>query len=312
MNISKTELLKQKIYKFNEWVRDNNVPISEAIIRHYEIGGEFVAMQRKELGYFPYSREELALLPAGLENYSMGAYNPCKYAKLKSGDKVLDVGCGVGIDSFLAASKVGKTGMVIGVDVTFALLRRGADRKPNVASPPLTPPYTGGNGGDRRGASVSEANILVCASSTMAGKNACPTRFIQASGEILPIVARTIDVIISNCCLHLLDKPKAFAEFFRVLRPNGRAVLADVVAEYDKIENFYDNPLMYLYSGGGKQTPEQYESLAKEAGFSEVQFISERQPWDLGEEPMPGGYLILKKNDTADLIDKRGRNSIQQ
>ena len=264
MNTSKTESLKQEIYKFNEWVRDNNIPIPEAIIRHYEIHSEFVAMQRKELGYFPYSSEDLALLPAGLENYSMGAYNPCKYAEFKDGDKVLDIGCGVGIDSFLAATKVGETGMVIGVDVTFSLLRCGAD-------------------------------ILVFAFPTMAGVDFCPTRFIKASGDTLPIGTQTIDVIISNGCLHLLEKSKAFAEFFRVLRLNGKAVLADIVAENDKTENFYDNPLMYLYSGGGKQTQEQYESLAKEAGFSEVQFISERQPWDVGDEPMPGGYLILKK-----------------
>jgi len=259
MNISKTELLKQQIYKFNEWVRDNNVSIPEAIIRHYEIHGEFVVTQRKELGYFPYSREELHLLPVGLENYSMGAYNPCKYAEFNKGDKVLDIGCGVGVDSFLAAIKVGETGMVIGVDVTFSLLRCGAEFP------------------------------------TVAGRDTCPTRFIQASGDTLPIGTQTIDVIISNGCLHLLDKSKAFTEFFRVLRLNGKAVLADVVAENDTTENFYDNPLMYLYSGGGKQTQEQYESLAKEAGFSEVQFISERQPWDVGDEPMPGGYLILKK-----------------
>jgi ubiquinone/menaquinone biosynthesis C-methylase UbiE len=264
MSISETESLKQKIYKFNEWVRDNNVPISEAILSHYEIHGEFVATQRKELGYFPYSCEELALLPADLGNYSMGAYNPCKYAKLKRGDKVLDVGCGVGVDLFLAASKVGKTGMVIGVDVTFSLLRRGSD-------------------------------ILVCESPKMESGYACPIIFIQASGDILPIASSKIDVIVSNCCLHLLDKLRAFAEFFRALKPGGRAVLADVVAEDDSIENFHDNPLMYLYSGGGKQTSEQYKSLAKETGFSEVKFIIERQPWDIEGEPMPGGYLLLKK-----------------
>jgi ubiquinone/menaquinone biosynthesis C-methylase UbiE len=111
----------------------------------------------------------------------------------------------------------------------------------------------------------------------------------------LPIAAQTIDVLISNGCLHLLDKITAFAEFFRVLRPSGRAVVADVVAENDKLEDFYDNPLMYLYSGGGKQTPEKYESLAQGAGFSAVHFISARQPWDVGDEPMPGGYLILVK-----------------
>jgi SAM-dependent methyltransferase len=289
MSISKTEFLQQKIYKFNEWVRDNlclqcrkpyqgipssvrqcktanenQPPIFAAIIRHYDIHGEFVATQRKELGYFPYSREELALLPADLENYSMGAYNPCKYAELNSGDKVLDIGCGVGIDSFLAASKVGKAGIVIGVDVTLSLLRRGA-------------------------------GILSRDIRSETANNVAPILFIQSSGDALPIATQTIDVIISNGCLHLLDKPKAFTEFFRVLRPSGRAVVADVVAENDNLENFYDNPLMYLYSGGGKQTPEKYESLAQETGFPTVYFISERQPWDVGDEPMPGGYLIFKK-----------------
>ncbi|MFQ6040737.1 MAG: methyltransferase domain-containing protein [Candidatus Poribacteria bacterium] len=257
----KTERLQQEIYKFNKWVRDNQPSISEAIIRHYDIHGEFVATQRKELGYFPYPHAELALLPAGLESYSMGAYNPCKYAELESGDKVLDIGCGVGIDSFLAAGKVGKSGMVIGVDVTLSLLRRGA-------------------------------GIL---SRAIGNKDVATILFVQASGDALPVAAQAIDVIISNGCLHLLDKPKAFTECFRVLSSRGRAVLADVVAENDNIENFYDNPLMYLYSGGGKQTPEKYESLAKDAGFSEVNFISERQPWDVGDEPMPGGYLILEK-----------------
>ena len=265
MSISRSELLKQEIYKFNEWVKDNNVPISEAIVRHYEINGEFVASQRKELGYFPYSREELALLPPGLENYSMGAYNPCKYADFKNGDKVLDIGCGVGVDLFLAASKVGEKGIVIGVDLTFSLLLRGTG-------------ILAGHLGKCKDGNVYPRML-----------------FVQASGVTLPIASKMIDVIISNGCLHLLDKLKAFEEFFRVLRSGGRAILADVVAEDDNIENFYDNPLMYMYSGGGKQTSEQYEYLAKKAGFSEVKFISERQPWDVGDEPMPGGYLILKK-----------------
>ena len=257
-NCETEESLKKAIYNFNRWVRNNKIPLSEAIIRHYTIHGKWSPSQRKKLGYLPYSAEELARLPSGVENYSMGAYNPCKHAEIRTGEKVLDIGCGAGVDVFLAASMVGESGMVIGIDVTFFLLqtaKRYADTK-----------------------------FRSCA------------RFLQASGDALPIADHSIDVIISNGCLHLIpDKPQAFIECFRVLKEGGRAVLADMVAEDEKWEDFYENPLTYLYSGGGKQTVVQYETFAKAAGFSEFQFIQERLPWDFADEPMPGGYIIVNK-----------------
>ena len=121
--------------------------------------------------------------------------------------------------------------------------------------------------------------------------------FINASGDALPIIDQSIDAIISNCVIHLIqDKSKAFAEFFRVLRPHGCAVIADVVAESEVVEDFYENPTIYFYSGGGKKMVEEYEKMAKATGFSGFQFVKERQPWDVGDEPMPGGYMILKKH----------------
>ena len=251
------ESLKQAIIKFNDWVRKNKIPLSEAVVRHYELSGEFVATQRKDLGYFPYSSEEIASLPPGLENYSMGAYHPVKHANLKEGEVVLDIGCGVGIDVFLAANRVGESGKVIGIDVTFSLLQR--------------------------------------AQGYATGRYSSLTLFLNASGDELPIADQSVDVIISNGVIHLIpDKPKAFAEFFRVLRPRGRAVIADVVAESEGVEDFYENPTIYFYSGGGKKMVAEYEKMAKAAGFSDFQFIKEKQPWDVGDEPMPGGYMILR------------------
>jgi len=252
------ESLKQTIINFNNWVRNNNIPLSEAIVRHYELANEFVATQRKDLGYFPYSSEEIASLPPGLVDYSMGAYHPVKHANLKEGETVLDVGCGAGIDVFLAANKVGESGKVFGIDVTFSLLRR--------------------------------------AKGYVTGQYRSRMLFISASGGALPLVDQSVDAIIGNCVIHLIqDKPEAFAEFFRVLRPHGRAVIADVVAESEAVEDFYDNPTTYLYAGGGKKTVEEYGKITKAAGFSDFQFIEERQPWDVGDEPMPGGYMMLKK-----------------
>jgi len=263
---SDKESLKQSIIKFNNWVRNNKIPLSEAVVRHYELSNEFVAAQRKDLGYFPYSSDEITSLPSGLENYSMGAYHPVKYANLKEGEVVLDVGCGAGIDVFLAANRVGKSGKVIGVDVTFPLLKRA------------------------KGYATGQYSSL--------------TFFINASGDDLPVADRSVDAIISNGVVHLIqDKPKAFTEFLRVLRPHGRAVISDVVAESEIVGNFYENPTIYFYSGGGKKRVEEYEKMAKAAGFSDFQFIEEKQPWDVSDEPMPGGYMILKKPpDTADCM----------
>ena len=93
----------------------------------FELHNELGSAQRKDLGYFPYSREELSSLPPGLEDYSMGAYNPIKHANLKAGDIVLDVGCGAGIDVF--ENEPPRNSPLLKLDCVFLTPHIGASTK---------------------------------------------------------------------------------------------------------------------------------------------------------------------------------------
>ena len=112
--------------------------------------------------------------------------------ELRVGETVLDLGCGAGMDSILAARRVGTSGRVIGVDVTPEMVAKATD-----------------NAG---AAGVTNAE------------------FHRGEADRLPVGAGTVDVVISNGVFNLcLDKPKVLAEVFRVLRPGGRVQMADVL-----------------------------------------------------------------------------------
>ena len=142
-----------------------------------------------------YTDQELAELPPGAVEWALGVGNPVRYAMLRPGEAVLDVGSGGGIDTILAARRVGPRGRAIGLDALEEMRERG-----------------------RRHA--AEAGVQGW------------TEFIQGEMESIPLPDGSVDAVVSNGVLNLsARKSRALAEIFRVLRPTGRISLADLTVE---------------------------------------------------------------------------------
>ena len=145
----------------------------------------------KTLGY---DADVIDQLPPSVTESFTGVGNPLALRKLMAGEAVLDVGCGAGLDSILAARAVGPSGKVIGVDMIKAMVDKA---KTNAKM-------------------AGVANV----------------EFIQASIEDLPLDHRSMDTVISNGVLNLCpDKPKVLGEISRVLRTGGHLQMADILLE---------------------------------------------------------------------------------
>ena len=144
----------------------------------------------QDLGY----PEELARVPDASAESFAGVANPFSLGRLEPAERVLDLGCGAGTDSLVAAQMVAPEGRVVGIDMTPEMLAKA------------------------RG-SASE----------MAAEN---VEFVEGEAERLPFPDESFDVVISNGVIDLIpDKDAVFAELFRVLLPGGRIQIADVTIE---------------------------------------------------------------------------------
>lgn len=141
-----------------------------------------------------YDPEILKALPEEVLAAYCGVGNPFSLGPIHKGETVLDVGCGAGVDSLVAAVMVGPTGKVIGIDLTPEMLER------------------------------AKANLRAADLENVS--------YETASAEDLPFPDATFDVVISNGVLNLVtDKPKAMREILRVLKPGGRLMMADQILE---------------------------------------------------------------------------------
>jgi arsenite methyltransferase len=141
-----------------------------------------------------YSSDELALVPEPAVAAALGVGNPVRHAELARGETVVDLGCGAGIDTLLAAQLVGQGGSAIGLDTLPEML---AEAETNA----------------RRG---GIANV----------------EWVRGEIEAIPLPDASVDVAISNGVLNLSPrKGRALSEIFRVLRPGGRISLADIVLD---------------------------------------------------------------------------------
>ncbi len=197
-----------------------------------------------------YSTEEMGAVPDGA-NLGLGCGNPVALAELRPGDTVLDLGSGGGFDCFLAARAVGETGRVIGIDMTPEMLERARANA-------------------RKG---GYENV----------------EFRQGEIEALPVDDASVDVIISNCVINLSpDKPRVFAEAFRVLKPGGKLFVSDLVL-LRKLPGFVSRS-MAAYAGcvAGALLRDDYLDAIRGAGFQDVDVLGE-SPYTLDIiETFPG------------------------
>ena len=188
----------------------------------------------KKIGY---TEEELNSIPEGA-NLGLGCGNPVAIASLKEGETVLDLGSGPGLDCFLAADKVGKSGKVIGVDMTQEMLEK--------------------------------------ARSNAAKGNYSNVDFRLGEIENLPIADNSVDVVISNCVINLSpDKESVFKETFRVLKPGGRIMVSDVVLSKELPEFINDSIDAYIGCISGAITKDKYIATVRSAGFQDINIIGE-------------------------------------
>jgi len=186
-----------------------------------------------------YSPEEIASVPPGAY-LAAGSGNPVRAALLRPGETVVDLGCGAGMDVFLAANQVGPGGRVIGVDMTAEMLERAREN---------------------------------------AGRSGYPqVEFRQGDIEQLPLPAASADVVLSNCVINLApDKAAVFRDMHRVLRPGGRFAIADIVLRGEP--TLVHRSILQLAPCacvGGAQEQEGYLDTLRAAGFEGVEVVARR------------------------------------
>jgi ubiquinone/menaquinone biosynthesis C-methylase UbiE len=172
---------------------------------------------------------------------SLGCGNPVALASLRPGEVVLDVGSGAGADVFPAAQRVGPEGKVIGVDVLPEMLERAR----------------------RTALAHGYSNV----------------EFRQGDALGLPMEDETVDVVMSNCVINLVqDKGRAFREAHRVLRPGGRLAISDIVTERPFSPAVRRDAQSWAACVSGALSEADYMALIAQAGFADIT-VARSQPW---------------------------------
>ena len=184
---------------------------------------------------FGYSAEELTSIPAEA-NMGLSCGNPTATAHIRSGEIVVDLGSGGGLDVFLAAKMVGPKGRAIGIDMTPAMIERA---RANAASGGYT-------------------NV----------------DFHQSTIDSIPLPDASVDCVISNCVLNLApDKPAVFREIARVLKPGGRLAVSDIALKGELPEPVARSMAAYVGCIAGAIRMDDYRTGLLAAGFEHVEIV---------------------------------------
>lgn len=183
-----------------------------------------------------YTKEELDSVPEN-SNFGVGCGNPSALAGIKEGETVIDLGSGAGFDAFIVSPYVGKTGRVIGVDLSDEMLdlaKRNAQKGPY-------------------------ENV----------------EFVKGDIEQLPLESNLAEHVISNCVINLsLNKGDVYKEAYRVLKSGGRISISDIVLEKELPDFIKKSVAAHIACVSGAEKLEDYIQYVKDAGFKNIKIES--------------------------------------
>lgn len=163
----------------------------------------------------------------------LGCGLPTEFAKIKKGDYVVDLGSGAGNDCFVARAETGETGKVVGIDFTPEMIEKAR------------------NNADKLGFNNVE--------------------FRLGDIENIPLMSNVADVVVSNCVMNLVpNKPKAFAEVQRILKPTGHFSISDIVLVGDLPEKIKNAAEMYAGCVASAIQMEDYLKIIENSGFKNM------------------------------------------
>lgn len=166
------------------------------------------------------------------------------HAAVTTGETLVDLGCGRGQDVVRAAGRVGASGRAVGVDSTEEMLEKARGS---------VPPF------------VTNAT------------------FVRSDLAALDLPSAFADVAISNCTInHAHDKAAVYGEIHRILRPGGRFVVSDVIAEEELPESVRSDPAAWAACYGGAIPEAEYLGAIRAAGFAAVEILERTEPYEKG------------------------------
>ena len=171
---------------------------------------------------------------------ALGCGLPTEFAQIKPGDTVVDLGSGAGNDCFIARSIVGDAGRVIGIDMTVPMVDK------------------------------ARANATRLGFSNV--------EFRLGDIEKLPIEENIADVVVSNCVMNLVpDKPRAFAETYRITKPGGHFSISDIVLKGELSDELRAEATLYAGCVAGAVQKDDYLRTVAEAGFTNITVQKDRE-----------------------------------
>ena len=238
--------------------RSGGEQIREAVRSHYAAAAERVTddgdsccgtatvlsdEEAQVFGAVLYGEDERGEVPDTATMASLGCGNPAAVADLRSGEIVLDLGSGGGIDVLLSARRVGPAGTAYGLDMTEEMLALAHE--------------------NQRKAEIENV------------------RWLRGAIEAIPLPASSVDVVISNCVINLSDnKARVLAEAARVLKPGGRFAVTDVIADEDMDESTRADLAQWASCISGALTRAEFERALHAAGLIDIEITETHRVHD--------------------------------